>query len=100
VVEFSFVNTVRPSSKALGPTEPLSQLASHGMGVDMHIDGQGKGKVLLALDDGRVLDYHATIHQTLSARLENPDSIPFTDKKTLKLVVQSDSEMDVVGTGK
>jgi len=100
LVEFSFVNTVRPSSKVLGPTEPLSQLASHGMGVDMHIDGRGQGKVLLALDDGRVLENHATIHQTLSARLENSDSIPFTDKKTLKLVVQSDSEMDVVGTGK
>jgi hypothetical protein len=70
------------------------------MGVDMHIDGRGQGKVLLALDDGRVLENHATIHQTLSARLENSDSIPFTDKKTLKLVVQSDSEMDVVGTGK
>jgi hypothetical protein len=100
VVEFSFVNVVRPSSKVLGPTEPLSQLASHGMGVDMHINGQGQGKVLLALDDGRVLENHATVHQTLSARLENSDSVPFTNMKTLKLVVQSDSEMDVVGTGK
>ena len=100
VVEFSFVNMVRPSAKALGPTEPLSQLASHGMGVDMHIEGRGQGKVLLALDDGRVLENHATIHQTLSASLANSDSIPFTGKKTMKLVVQSDSEMDVVGTAK
>lgn len=100
VVEFSFVNVVRPSSKVLGPTEPLSQLASHGMGVDMHIEGQGKGRVLLALDDGRVLENHATIHQTLSARLENSGSIPYTNSKTMKLVVQSDSEMDVVGTTK
>jgi hypothetical protein len=100
VVEFSFVNLVRPSSKALGPTETLSQLASHGMGVEMHIDGQGQGKVLLALDDGRVLENHATIHQTLSALLPNSGSIPYTDSKTMKLVVQSDSEMDVVGTGK
>jgi len=100
VVEFSFVNVVRPSAKVLGPTEPLSQLASHGMDVEMHIEGQGQGKVLLALDDGRVLQNHAAIHQTLSARLANPGSIPFTDSKPLKLVVQSDSEMDVVGTGK
>jgi hypothetical protein len=56
--------------------------------------------VLLALDDGRVLQNHATLHQTLSANLENSGSIPFTDSKTLKLVVQSDSEMDVVGTAK
>ena len=100
VVEFSFVNVVRPSSKALGPTEPLSQLASHGMGVDMHIDGQGQGKVLLALDDGRVLQNHATIHQTLSAHLDNSAPLPFTNSKQMKLVVQSDSEMDVVGAGK
>ena len=100
VVEFSFVNVVQPSSKALGPTEPLSQLASHGMDVNMRIDGQGQGKVLLALDDGRVLENHATVHQTLSAHLENSGSIPFTGAKTLKLVVRSDSQMDMVGTGK
>ena len=47
----------------------------------MRIEGQGKGRVLLALDDGRVLQNHATIHQTLSARLENSASIPFTTQR-------------------
>jgi len=100
VVEFSFVNVVRPATNALGPGEPLTQLASHGLGVDMHIDGQGQGRVLLALDDGRVLQNHATIHQTLSAHLENSASLPFTNSQRMKLEVQSDSEMDVVGTGR
>ena len=99
VVEFNFVNVVRPAANVLAPGEPLAQLASHGLGVDMHIDGQGQGRVLLALDDGRVLQNHATIHQTLSARLENSAPLPFTISQPLKLEVQSDSEMDVVGTG-
>ena len=100
VVEFSFVNVVRPATKALGPTEPLAQLASHGLGVDMRIDGQGQGRVLLALDDGRVLQNHATIHQTLSARLDNSAPLPFANSQPLKLEVKSDSEMDVVGAGR
>jgi len=99
VVEFSFVNVVRPASKSLGATEPLSQLASHGLGVNMHIDGQGQGRVLLALDDGRVLENHATMHQKLSAHLDNSTPLPYTKSQTMKLEVQSDSQMDVVGAG-
>jgi hypothetical protein len=100
VVEFSFVDVLRPAPEALGKAEPLAQLASHRLGVDMRIDSQGQGRVLLALDDGRVLQNHATIHQTLSARLESPAPLPFTKSQTLKLQVQSDSEMDVVGAGR
>ena len=100
MVEFSFVEVLRPAPEALGKAEPLAQLASHGLGVDMRTDGQGKGRVLLALDDGRVLQNHATIHQTLSAHLESSASLPFATPQTLKLVVQSDSEMDVEGAGR
>jgi len=100
VVEFSFVNVVRPAAKALGEEEPLAQLASHGLGVDMRIDGQGQGRVLLALDDGRVLQSHANIHQTLSAHLDSSAPLPFKNSEPLKLEVQSDSEMDVAGVGK
>jgi hypothetical protein len=100
VVEFSFVNVLRPAPDRLGKAEPLAQLESHALGVDMRIDGQGQGRVLLALDDGRVLQNHATIHQTLSARLKNSAPLPFTKSQTLKLEVQSDSEMDVEGASK
>jgi hypothetical protein len=99
VVECSFVNVVRPAPGVLGKAEPLAQLQSHGLGVDMRIDGQGQSRVLLALDDGRVLQNHATIHQTLSARLGNSAPLTFTKSQPLKLEVQSDSEIDVVGVG-
>jgi len=100
VVEFSFVNVLRPAPAALGKSEPLAQLESHGLGVDMRIEGQGQGRVLLALDDGRVLQNHATLHQTLSARLKSSAPLPFTNSQTLKLEVQSDTEMDVESSGR
>jgi hypothetical protein len=100
VVEFSFVDTVRPAPEAFEKAEPLAQLASHGLGVDLRIDGQGQGRVLLALDDGRVLQNHATLHQTLSARLDSSAPLPFTKSQALKVEVQSDSEMDVEGAGR
>jgi hypothetical protein len=100
LVEFSFLEVLRPTPDALGKAGPLAQLESHGLGVDMRIDGQGKGRVLLALDDGRVLQNHASIHQTLSAGLKSSTPLPFTNSQTLKLEVQSDTEMDVEGSGR
>ena len=95
VVEFSFVSVLRPAPAAFGKAEPLARLESHGLGVDVRIEGQGKGRVQLALDDGRVLQNHATTHQTLRARLKSSVPLPFTNSQTLKLEVQSDTEMDV-----
>jgi hypothetical protein len=100
VVEFSFVDVVRPAPEAFGKAEPLAQLASHGLGVEIRIEGQGQGRVLLALDDGRVLRDHSTFHQTLRARLKSSAPLPFNKSQPLKLEVQSDSEMDVDGSGR
>ena len=100
VVEFSFVDQLQPAPEALGQAEPLAQLASHGLGVDMRIAGQGNGRVLLALDDGRVLQNHAVIHQTLSARLAGSSPLLLSNSQSLKLEVESDSEMDVKGASR
>jgi len=98
VVELSFLEVLRPAPDALGRTNPLAQLQSHGLAVDMRVDGQGKGRVLLALDDGRLLQNHSSIRQTLSAHLQNAAALPFTNSKTVKLEVQTDTEMDVEGS--
>jgi len=100
VVEFRFVNVLAPVPDALGKADPLAQLESHGLGVDMRIDGQGKGRVLLALDDGRVLQNHVTVHQTLRARPKDSAPLPFTNSQAVKLEMQSDTEMDVEGSGR
>jgi hypothetical protein len=58
------------------------------------------GRMLLALDDGRVLQNHANIHQTLSAHLKSSAPLPYTKSQTLRLEVQSDTEMDMEGSGR
>jgi len=100
VVEFSFVDVLRPAPEALEKAEPLAQLAAHSLGVDMRIDGQGQGRVLLALDNGRILEDHATLHQTLRAHFDSPTQFPFTKAKSLNLDVQSDSQVDLEGVGR
>ena len=98
VVEFSFVNVLTPAPDALGKADSLAQL--EGTGVEMRIDGQGKGRVLLALDDGRVLQDHVTVHQTLRAHPKNAARLPFKNAQAVKLEMQSDTEMDVEGSGR
>jgi hypothetical protein len=98
VVEFSFVNVLTPAPGAIGKADPLAQLQSTG--VDLRIEGQGKGRVLLALDDGRVLQDHVNVHQTLRAHLKNSARLPFTGSEAAKLEMQSDTEMDVEGSGR
>jgi len=100
VVELSFLEVLRPAPDALGKANPLAQLESHGLEVDMRVDGQGKGRVLLALDDGRMLQNHSSIRQTLSARLKSAAPLPYTNSQTVKLEVQTDTEMDVEGSGR
>jgi hypothetical protein len=96
-VEFSFVNVLTPAPDVLGRASPLGQLESYGLGVDMRIDGRGQGRVLLALDDGRVLQNHATVRQVLSAGLKGSAQSPSANSPGLKLEMNFDTEMDVEG---
>jgi len=100
VVELSFHQVLKPTADALGEAGPLAQLESHGLGVDMRIESLGKGRALLALDDGRLLQNHTSIHQTLTARLKSSAALPYTTSQTVKLEVQSDTDMDVEGAGR
>jgi hypothetical protein len=100
MVEFGFVNVLTPAPGALGKADPLAQLQTHGLRVDMRIESQGKGRVLLALGDGRVLQNHATVHQALRARLQSSSPLLFSTFQNAKLEVQTDTEMDVEGVGR
>jgi hypothetical protein len=99
-VEFSFANVLTPAPDALGKASPPDQLESHLLGVDMRIDGKGEGRVLVAQDDGRVLQNHATVHQVLIARLNRSAQFPFSDAPGMKLEMNFDTEMDVEGVGR
>ena len=67
IVDYHFENTLTPASESLRKGGALPQLEAMGMHLDMQISGKGQGRILVALDDGRVLQNHSTLHQTLSA---------------------------------
>jgi hypothetical protein len=99
-VEYHFENTLTPAMAGLRKGGALPQLEAMGMRLNIQITGQGKGRVLVALDDGRVLQDHSTLHQTLSARMEGTSEIPLLTAQPAKLEIQSDTAMNVEGTVK
>jgi len=100
LVDFTFTNVMVPEVQKLRQGGPLAQLNASGLDLEMHIDGQGKGRVLLALDDGRVLQNHATIHETLTANLKSARGLPITINKPVRLQIESQTELAVEGAGK
>lgn len=100
VVDFSFTNLLTPELETLRKAGPLGQLEAMGMGLDIHIDGQGKGRILLALDDGRILQNHATLGQKLSARLKAPPNVPLPSADPIRLEISSETVLEMDGSGK
>ena len=76
----------------------MPQLEAMGMHLDMHISGKGQGSILVALNDGRVLQNHSTLHQTLSAIMKGKEGLVGPTETSPKLEIQSDTEMDVEGS--
>jgi len=97
IIDFHFTNLLRPVLENLRQAGPLAQLESQGMQLDLRIDGQGQGRVLLALDDGRILQNHATLQQTLRARLKAPATVPLPAAGPVTLEVESETRLEVDG---
>jgi hypothetical protein len=95
IIDFQFHNALTPTSTSLRQDGALPELESMGMRLDIAIRGQGKGRVLVALDDGRVLQNHSTLHQTLEARMQGKEGAA---GQPAKLDIVSDTDMDVEGT--
>ena len=99
IIHFHFTNQLRPTLESLRQAGPLAQLETQGLGLDIGIDGQGQGRVLVALDDGRILQNHATLRQTLRARLKGASGVPLPAAGPVTLEVDSETqlEMDTAG---
>ena len=95
IVDYHFENTLTPATEALRKGGALPQLEAMGMRLDMRISGKGQGRILVALDDGRVLQNHSTLHQTLSALMQ--DSVAPAEVGP-RLEIQSDTQMEVEGS--
>ena len=100
IIDFKFTNVLRPSMERLREAGPLAQLESQGMGLDIKIDGQGEGRMIVALDDGRVLQNHATLQQTLSAKLKSDAGVRLPVEGPLTLDVNSETRLELDGEGK
>ncbi len=100
IVEYHFENSLTPALAGMRRGGALPQLEAMGMHLEIQIKGQGKGRVLVALDDGRVLQNHSTLHQTLNAHLEGKSGLPLLTAQPAKLEIQSDTEMNVEGNGR
>jgi len=100
IVDFHFTNVLTPALEQLRRTSPLGQLEAHGMGLEIRIDGQGQGRALLALKDGRVLETQSTTHQTMSARLTGAPRLPLPTSQPVQLEIQSDTELHLESSGK
>jgi len=100
IIDFKFTNLLRPSMEILGEAGPLAQLESHGMGLDIKIAGQGEGRAIVALNDGRILQNHATLQQTLSAKLKTSAAMRLPVEGPLTFDIDSETLLRLDGEGK
>jgi len=98
IVDYHFENTLIPAQESLRKGGALPQLEAMGVHLDMQINGKGQGRILVALDDGRVLQNHSTLHQTLSALMKGKEGFMAPAEQLPRLDIQSDTEMEVDGS--
>jgi hypothetical protein len=98
IVDYHFENTLTPAVAGLRKGGALPQLEAMGMRLVIQITGKGQGRVLVALDDGRVLQNHSTLHQTLSAVMKGNEGFVAPAEQLPRLEIQSDTEMEVEGS--
>ena len=97
IVDYHFENTLTPPAEGLHKGGALPQLEAMGMRLSIQITGKGHGRVLVSLKDGRVLQNHSTMHQTLSANMKGNLGFALPAEQTPRLEIQSDTEMEVDG---
>lgn len=98
IVDYHIENALTPALEGLRTNGALPQLESLGAKLDIKITGKGEGRILVALDDGRVLQNHYKMHQTMSALMKGPEAFVGPSNQTPRLEIQSDTEMEVDGS--
>jgi hypothetical protein len=78
-IDFRFTDTLTPALDRLAeanPPGPLASLGTLSSGLSIVVHGQGQGRLLVALDDGRLLENHTETQQTLTATLKSAPTAP------------------------
>jgi len=97
IVDYQFENALTPGLEGLRKGGALPQLEAMGVRLDIQIRGKGQGRILVALDDGRVLQNHSTLHQTLTALMKGKEGLVAPTEQSPRLEIQSDTAMEVEG---
>ncbi len=94
MIDYHFNNSLKPDLETLRRIGPWAQLAELGLDVDLGIEGDGQGRALVALEDGRVVENRSNIHQTLRARVKGgPQASSATEPLTI--VIEADTTLEV-----
>lgn len=99
VLDFHFQNKLRPVLNRLRHAEALDQLQARGISLDIEIAGRGEGQMLVAEEDGRVLQARALSFQTLTARMDGLPGVPLPADEPVTLQVDSETELTVESSG-
>src|SRR6266566_2182118 len=100
IIDFHFTDVLTPalgdlrSGGAPAPAKPPEKR------LNVRVLGQGQGRLLVALDDGRILQNHANAHHSLKATLNALPgaSLPPSDPVTVEITSQTTLQME--GTGR
>lgn len=95
IIDFRFSNLMKPSVESLRQAGPFAQLEAQGLKLEIHIEGQGEGRALVALDDGRILQNHATLRQTLRAEMPTPPALRLPVNGPLRVQVDSETKVEM-----
>jgi hypothetical protein len=98
IVDYHFQNALTPALEGLRQGGALPQLEAMGMHLEMKISGKGQGRILVALDDGRVLQNHSTLSQTLRALMQGKEGLMAPSELAPRLEIVAVTEMDVDGS--
>jgi hypothetical protein len=98
IVDYHFENALTPALEGTRTGGALPQLNAMGVSLDIQISGKGQGRILVALEDGRVLQNHYTMHQTLNALMKSKEGMVAPAELVPRLEIQSDTDMEVDGS--
>lgn len=99
VIDSRFTNLLRPSEDTAQGGGVSIQTRAQTMGLEISIRGEGQGRLLVALDDGRVLQNQSTIRQTLTALMPKTPQIPTPVNGPLSLQIESETRIQVDESG-
>ena len=76
VIDFHFTSALQKPPEHAPPVGLFALFEGKGMALDMRIQGEGEGRALIALKDGRVLENKSTLHETVRATLKGLPGVP------------------------